>query len=388
MFTQRWRLLRVFGIPISLDLSWLIILALFTWTLTAEFSHTLPNYAPWVYWGMGLVTALGFFVCVLLHELGHAVVARSTGMPIRGITLFLFGGVAELGDEPRTAGGEFVMAIAGPVVSAFLAGICYLLAQTGADAGWPPLLNLCLSYLAWVNIAVLGFNLIPAFPLDGGRVFRSIVWAISGNLRRATFWASLFGQGFAWLLMAWALFNLFSGDLIQAIWLGLIGMFLNNAARMSYRQVVIREALQGEPVSRFMNREPIVVPPTLDLRHWVEDYVYRFHRKAFPVAADGHVSGYINTNALQRIPRDEWETHTVGEVMRHDLRPLAITPNTDTMEALGRMQRTGASRLLVLDGDQLVGIISLKDLLRFLHLKLELRDSGEDEEQQVHSDQR
>jgi CBS domain-containing protein len=216
------------------------------------------------------------------------------------------------------------------------------------------------------------FNLIPAFPLDGGRVLRSILWGASGNLRRATRWAAGIGQGFAWLLIAFGIIQFFADNFIGGIWLGLIGLFLKHAAESGYQQVLIREALQGEPVRRFMNPEPVVVPPSLDLRHWVDDYVYRYHRKLFPVASNGHLEGVISTQALAQIPREEWPLHTIAEVMRHDLGPASISPDADALEALSRMQRTGMSRLLVTDGDQLVGIVSLKDLLRFLNQKIEL----------------
>src|SRR5205823_5910591 len=171
------------------------------------------------------------------------------------------------------------------------------------------------------------------------------------------------------------------GQFIGGLWLGLIGLFLNNAARSSFQQVLIRQAFAGEPVRQFMNPEPLVVPPSLDLRHWVEDYVYRHHRKAFPVASDGRLEGFISTRVLANYPRAEWEQHTVGEVMRHDVEAISIAPEADALEALAKMQRTGSSRLLVTDGDRLVGIVSLKDLLPFLELKMELEgfdgDSGE-----------
>ena len=384
MFGNRMRLFRLLGIPISVDLSWLIILALVTWSLAQVFRERLmPEFYPQVvstipassYWIMGLIGALAFFVCVVLHELGHAIVARSLGMPIRGITLFLFGGVAELGDEPVSAGVEFLMAIAGPAVSLILAIVLAVLAWVGYNGGWAPEVVLVLGYLSFINGLVLLFNLIPAFPLDGGRVLRSILWAVTGRLRPATHWASVLGQGFAWLLIALGIFEFFGGNIIGGIWLGLIGLFLNHAARTSYQQVLIRQALQGEPVRHFMNTQPIVVPSSLDLRHWVEDYVYRYHRKAFPVVADGHLEGVITTQALMQIPRGEWDQHSVGELMRHDVRALTIRPDADAVHALAKMQRTGSSRLLVTDEDRLVGIISLKDLLRFLNLKLELESA-------------
>jgi Zn-dependent protease/CBS domain-containing protein len=308
----------------------------------------------------------------LLHELGHAVVARSRGMPIRGITLFLFGGVAELGDEPVSAGTEFLMAIAGPAVSVVLALVFWALAVVGYRGGWPHPVVVVLGYLAAINGMVLVFNLIPAFPLDGGRVLRSILWGTTGNLRRATYWAALAGQGFAWLLIGWGIFQFFGGNWLGGVWIGLIGMFLNSAAQGSYQQVLIRQALQGEPVRRFMNPNPIVVPPSLDLLHWVEDHVYRYHHRAFPVVSDGRLEGLITTQALAGIPRGEWAAHTVGEVMATDLREITVAPETDAVEAMGKMKRTGSSRLLVTDGDRLLGLVSLKDLLHFLNLKLEL----------------
>jgi len=384
MFTLRWRLFRLMGIPITLDASWLVILALITVNLMQVFPGLMNKYFPDApnlsrsdYAFMSLVAALAFFVCIVLHELGHAVVARKLGMQIKGITLFLFGGVAELGEEPASSKTEFLMAAAGPAVSVVLAIVFGLLWWIGLRFGAPAPLIVAVGYLGVINAAVLLFNLIPAFPLDGGRVLRSIFWGATGDLRRATYWAALIGQGFAWLLIANAVYQFFIEQSFSGIWTGLIGLFLNNAARSSYQQVLVRQALEGEPVSRFMNQQPIVVSPGLDLRSWVEDYVYRYHRKAFPVSSNGHVEGFITTQALSEIPREEWPQHTVGELMNPDLKAITIAPDADALKALGKMQQTGSSRLLVMDGDKLVGIVSLKDLLRFLHLKIELGDTEE-----------
>jgi Zn-dependent protease/CBS domain-containing protein len=380
MFGTRWRLFRLLGIPISLDASWLIIIALLTLSLAGGFPRLLEEYFPgtaqgvpeFEYWLMGLITALAFFGCILLHELGHAVVARARGMPIRGITLFLFGGVAELGSEPLTPGTEFLMAIAGPLVSVVLAVIFGLVASVGLASDWPHPIVIVLGYLAVINGLVVLFNLLPAFPLDGGRVLRSLLWWATGSLRSATYWASLSGQGLAWFLIASGIFQFFAGNWLGGIWTGLIGLFLNSAAQSSYQQVLIRQALQGERVSRFMNPDPIVVGPALDLRHWVDDFVYRHHHRAFPVVTEGRLQGLITTQALSNIPRESWGKHTVGELMETDLDDMAIGPDVDAMEALERMQRIGASRLLVIDGARLLGLVSLKDLLRFLNLKLEV----------------
>jgi len=380
MFGARWRLFRLLGIPVSMDASWLIILALLTLSfangfpdlLHRVFPGTRLSLTPYEYWIMGLVTALSFFACILLHELGHAVVARSRGMPIQGITLFLFGGVAELGDEPVSAKTEFLMAITGPAVTVVLAIVFWILAVVGYNGGWPHPIVIVLGFLAAINALVLVFNMVPAFPLDGGRVLRSILWGVTGDLRRATRWAAAAGQGFAWFLIAWGFLQLFSGNWLNGIWIGLIGLFLNSAARGAYQQVLIKQMLQGEPVRRFMNTEPITVPPTLDLRHLVEGYVYRYHRKTFPVVTDGRLEGCIETQALSQIPQSEWGQHSVGEVMRRDLKPITVGPDADAVEALSKMQRGQVSRLLVTDGERLVGIVSLKDLLRFLSLKMEL----------------
>jgi Zn-dependent protease/CBS domain-containing protein len=371
MFNHRWRLFRLLGVPISLDASWLIILFLLSWTLITVFAQEVPGLATIDYTVMGVGAALAFFVCIVLHELGHALVARAVGIPMRGITLFLFGGVAEMEDEPPSAGSEFLMAIAGPAVSAVLTLIFWLWSGVTEN----PALGSPLSYLARINLAVLIFNMVPAFPLDGGRVLRSGLWAVLGSLRRATYWAALFGQGFAWLLIGLGILELFSGLVFPGIWLCLIGIFLNKAARGSYQQILLRQALKGEPVSKFMNPAPIVVPPELDLRHLVEDYVYQFHRKMYPVTSNGHLAGVVTTRALADFPRQEWDKHTVAEVMQSDLDPISIAPSADALQALGAMQRTGSSRLLVMEGDKLLGIVSLKDLLRFLDLKIELENS-------------
>jgi Zn-dependent protease/CBS domain-containing protein len=392
MFGTRWRLFRLLGIPIAVDASWLVILVLMTMSYASlfprqleqmfpEVHQTLPAYKTWI---MGLVTTLMFFACIVLHELGHAVVARARGMRIRGITLFLFGGVAEITDEPPSALTEFLMAIGGPVVSLVLGAVFLLLAWAGITFGWPSAVILVLGTLGFINFSVLVFNLVPGFPLDGGRIFRSILWGISGNLRQATYWATLVGQVFSWLLIAWGIMVVFSGpgNWVGGLFLVLIGMFLNNAARSSYQQVLIREVLKGEAVQRFMNAVPISVPPSLDLRRWVDEYVYRYHRKLFPVVDEGRLVGTIGVRALQDLPQEEWQHHTVGELMRRDLRPLTVRPQADALAALGQMQRTGLSRLLVSEGDHLIGIIALKDLLQFLNLKLQLEaEAGQDRDE-------
>jgi Zn-dependent protease/CBS domain-containing protein len=376
MFASRWRLLRLLGIPVFVDVSWLIILTLLTWTFTNVFRDAVADLTMASYWLLGLAMALVFFSCIVLHELGHAVAARATGVPVRGITLFLFGGVMEMEDEPRSAKGEFLIAIAGPLVTLILAlglGITALIVDN--VVAFPPVhavLHSGLLVLVQINVLILVFNMIPAFPLDGGRVFRSILWGVTGDLRRATYWAALLGQGFAWFLIFVGILDFFAGNAFQGLWFAVIGFFLKDAAQGSYQQVLVRQFLKGEPVSHFMTPNPIAVPPTLDLHHWVEDYVYRYDRKAFPVAVDGRLLGFISTEALAPYPRPQWDRHRVGEIMQPDFKTVSVGPRDDALDALAKMQNTGSSRLLVVEGDRLAGIISLKDLLQFLSLKIEL----------------
>jgi len=378
MFTTRLRLFRILGIPINVDLSWFIILLLLTWTLASEYATAVPDLTNVACWSLGLVTALGFFLCIVLHELGHAVVARRVGIPMRGITLFLFGGVAEMAGEPPSPWREFAMAIAGPLVSVALAILFFFLAIAGTVASWADELVTMLDYLWKINLMVLIFNLVPAFPLDGGRVLRSILWGATGNLRRATRWSSRAGQGFAWFLIFLAVTAIMNGQFGTGIWLGLIGLLLNHAAQAGYQQILVQQLLKGEPVRRFMNRNPIVVPPSLRLLDWVEDYVYRFHHKAFPVVVDGQLQGMISTRHLARFPRAEWEMHTVADAMQTKLEDILLSPDADAMQALERMQRRDVDRLLITEEGRLIGLVSLRDLLGFLQLKMELEGDKSD----------
>jgi Zn-dependent protease/CBS domain-containing protein len=377
MFTSRLRLFRLFGVNVYIDASWFLILFLLSWTLAVEFARRIDT-SDAIYWMMGLSAALTFFLCIVLHEMGHAVAAQAFGVRTRSITLFLFGGVAELEGEPPSAWSEFVVAIAGPAVSAVLAAGFFLadVAVSGIPGSLP--WELVLGYLARINLAVLVFNLVPAFPLDGGRVLRAALWGAIGSLRRATAYAAMAGRGFAYVLIGLGVLLFIRGEIIPGVWLALLGMFLANAARASYENVLIRQALENEPVGRFMQRDVIVVPPWVTLHTFVEDYLYRHHRKLFPVVEEGRLLGVIDMQALGRAPREDWGHVTVGEVMQTDLEGCCITPDTDALEALRRMSQAGTSRLLVTQDGQLAGIITQRDLFRFLELKLELEGAEEE----------
>jgi len=355
------------------DWSWTIIAGLIVWSLAAGlFPYHYRNLSSETYWLMGTAGAVGLFLSIIFHEFCHSLVARSFAMPIKGITLFIFGGVAEMADEPPTARAEFYMAVVGPLSSIFIAGVFYLFYLWGKLAGWPVPVNGVTGYLAWVNGLLAGFNLVPAFPLDGGRILRSLLWWGNNNLRWATRISSQIGAGFGIILIILGVLQILRGNFIGGLWWALIGMFLRGAAEMSYQQLLMRKALEGEPVSRFMNRHPVTVPPSLTVKELVEDYIYKYHFKMFPVMAGDQLVGYITTRQVKEVPREEWERETIGHLAAPCSSENTITPDTDATKALARMNQTGSSRLLVIDRGHLVGIVALKDLLNFLSLKVEL----------------
>jgi Zn-dependent protease/CBS domain-containing protein len=375
MFGKRIKLFTLLGFEVRIDWSWIIIAVLVAWSLSAGFfpAH-FKNLTTKAYWLMGIAGAIGLFLSIVVHEFCHSVVARRYGLPMKGITLFLFGGVAEMGDEPANAKVEFRMAVVGPLSSVVIGLICYGVYLMGTHAGWPEPVSGVIGYLAVINWLLAGFNLLPAFPLDGGRVLRSILWASKGNLRWATSLASKIGSGFGFALMAFGVFQLLMGNFIGAIWWFLIGMFLRNAAGSSYQQVVIRKALEGEEVSRFMNKEPVTVTPALTIEELVDDYVYKYHYKMFPVVESGRLVGCITTKEVKDVPREEWRERRVADVAPTCSPLNTIKPDADATKALTLMNQTGSGRLMVVEDGHLQGVITLKDMLKFLTLKVELGD--------------
>jgi Zn-dependent protease len=373
MFGKRVKIFNLLGFEVRLDLSWFFIAAFIAWSLSVGlFPYYYKDLSPLTYWIMGIAGALGLFLGIVIHEFAHSLVARHYGMPMKGITLFIFGGVAEMGDEPPSPKVEFLMAIAGPVTSIILALIFLALAAWAKQADAPLALFGVLRYLGAINGILAVFNLLPAFPLDGGRVLRSILWGLKKDLRWATRVSSKIGYAFAIILIVLGFIQIVQGNFIGGIWWVLIGFFLQNAARMSYQQLLAKQVLQGEPVRRFMKTDPTVVSPSLTIKQLVEDYFYTYHYKMFPVVADGKLQGCISTQQVKSIPREDWASHTVGEFSNSCDRENSIPPDMDALHALEIMSRTNRSRLLITEGDRLVGILSLKDLLQFFALKVEL----------------
>jgi Zn-dependent protease/predicted transcriptional regulator len=373
MFGPSFKLFNLFGFEVKIDLSWIIIAVLVTWSLAAGFfPYLYKNFSPETYWAMGVVGALGLFLSVIFHEFCHSIVARRLGLPMKGITLFIFGGVAEMSDEPPSAKVEFLMAIAGPLSSLFIAGFFYLIYLGTTSAGWPLPVNGVIRYLAYINVLLAVFNIIPAFPLDGGRVLRSILWGIKKDLRWATRISAAVGSIFGILLIVMGVFQFIGGNFIAGLWWFLIGMFIRSAAQSSYQQVLVRNALQGESVRRFMNPNPITAPSSITLEQLVEDYIYKYHYKMFPVVDNGNLAGCISTRQVKEVPREKWGQETVGRLASQCSLDNTISPDTDALKALSMINKTGNSRLLVVEGHKLVGVLTLRDMMQFLSLKVEL----------------
>jgi Zn-dependent protease/predicted transcriptional regulator len=378
MFGRRLTIFKLFGFEVRIDLSWFILAVLITWSLAVGlFPLYLKNLSQSTYWWMGVAGAAGLFVSIIFHELWHSLIARRYGLPMKGITLFIFGGVAEMEDEPPSPRAEFLMAIAGPISSILLGVVFYGIRAAARAAGWPAAVNGVFGYLAWINLILAGFNLLPAFPLDGGRVLRSVLWNWRGELRWATRIASQIGSGFGIVLIILGVLNVLRANFVGGIWMFMIGMFLRNASQLSYRQVLLRNALEGDHVRRFMEVNSVTVPASVSIAQLVEDYIYKYHFKMLPVVDGERLLGCIGTRQVQTIPRNEWGEHRVGELVRACSSENTIAPDADAIRALSVMQRTGNSRLMVVERDRLVGIIALKDMLQFLALKLDLEGDGE-----------
>jgi Zn-dependent protease/CBS domain-containing protein len=376
MFGRSITLFKMFGFAVRVDASWLIIAVLITWSFAdAVFPNAFPGLSPTEYWMMGISGALLLFASIVVHELAHSLVARRSGLQMKGITLFIFGGVAEMSEEPPSAKAEFKMAIAGPLTSVAV-GVAFYVLASGMHGIWPVAVTGMLSYLALINWILAAFNMVPAFPLDGGRVLRSILWHWKGNIWQATRIASSIGSGFGTLMMVYAILPLLHGDMISAVWWFLIGMFLRGAAQGSFQQLVVQRMLAGEPVRRFMNTNPVSVSPAISVEELVEHYIYKYHYKMFPVVTPSNeLLGCITTKEVKAVPRDEWTQTSVQAVMRSFCADDTISPDTDAVKALAQMRKSQNSRLMVVDDGRLVAVLTLKDLLAFLSTKFEM-ESG------------
>lgn len=373
MFGRRITLFKLLGFEVRIDWSWLVLAFLITWSLArGVFPRFYPSLSETTVWIMGGAGALGLFGSIVFHELCHSLVARHYGLPMKGITLFIFGGVAEMEDEPPSAKAELLMALAGPAASVAIGVVFRGLYYGGRAARWPtPAEGVC-GYLFIINFVLAGFNMLPAFPLDGGRVFRSVLWMWKHDLRWATRIASAIGSVFGLLLIFLGILYVIGGNFIGGLWWFLIGLFIRHASQMSFQRLLMRQALEGEPVRRFMRTEPVWAPASITLGQLVQDYMYHYHYKVFPVEKEGKLIGSISTREVKAVPREDWEQQLVVDHTVACSPDNTIEADTDATKALATISRTGNSRLLVTEHGELVGILSLKDLMKFLSLKLDL----------------
>jgi Zn-dependent protease/CBS domain-containing protein len=365
MFGTAWRVARIAGIEIRIDSSWAVIALLITYSMYLRSSVLYPELSGGGAVGLGIGATALFFGSVLVHELAHALVAQARGIRVQDITLFLFGGVTRARVESRGPGDEFLIALVGPLTSGLLAGLFGIVASLGHDVLSAPLAG-TFGYLAWTNLLLAVFNLVPGFPLDGGRLLRAAIWKTTGSLGRATRIASVAGQGVGWLLVAAGVAWLLGGDLAGGIWFAFIGWFLVQAARSSYQELQLQQLLRGVEAEEVMAAALRRIPPELSLQDAVDDYCMRYDHGAFPVEEQGRTIGLLTLRGVRRVPREQWPTHRVRDHMVPLGNQVVVAPEARMDGVLGKLQDSQANRVLVAQDDEVVGIITPTDLTRWL----------------------
>ncbi|MBU1185632.1 MAG: site-2 protease family protein [Acidobacteria bacterium] len=366
-----FRIGKIAGIDIHVDSSWFIIFVLFSWMLaTTYFPGSFPGAGPIIYWLLGLVTSLLVFVSVLIHELAHSLVAIKQGEKVDRITLFILGGVAQITDEPKEPLSEFVMAVVGPLTSFILASFFFMLSLLffGVSAA----LRSALIYLAIINTVLGLFNLIPGFPMDGGRVLRSILWSMTGDLRRATRIASLSGQAFSFLLVFLGILEVLRGSL-SGLWLIFVGWFLQNAAVRGYRQVVMKTQLRGTKARDLMVEHFTVVDGGITVQILVDHFILKKKERIFLVGGEDYLRGIVCTDDVKKVPKMQRGETFVQDIMTPRDRLEFVGPDEDGEAILRKLAARDVNLIPVMDEEKLIGVICQSDLLRYIQLKNELK---------------
>lgn len=380
----------IFDIQIKIDWSWLLIFILITWNLAFVFGQFHSDWGITIRWSMAFVASLLFFASVLAHELAHSLMAQAQGVKVRSITLFLFGGVSNIQRHPPSPKAEFLITVVGPATSLGLGVLLTLLSGTGiesqavAGSGSAAILGqlspmaTLLVWLGSINIVLALFNMIPGFPLDGGRVLRSILWAVLDDLRRATRWASWVGQAIAWILIAMGISMVFGikvpflgTGLVGGIWLAFIGWFLNMASVQSYQQIVVHDILEGVPVREMMRPEPPTVTPACSISELVNTHIMRTDDHAFPVMQDSQLAGMITLEDVRQVPRAEWDTTMVGQSMTRMNDLTLVKANEDAADTLMKLTRRDVRQLPVMENGKLAGLLRRRDIIKWLQLQSE-----------------
>jgi len=371
--TGSLRLGKVFGIDISVHISWFIVLVLLTWSLANSwFPQFSADWPTSTYWIVAFISALLLFTCVLIHELAHALVARAHGLRVKGITLFVFGGIAHIDEEIKRPGVEFQIAIAGPLASFLLAGAAFLLALPLRGSSTPGMAILV--YLAVTNLLLGIFNLIPGYPLDGGRVLHSIIWKVTGNLQRSIRLAALVGQGWGYLFILLGLTEFFIGNAVGGLWIAFIGWFLLSAAHTTSRQVVAQSVLQGVSVAQVMNSQPVVVPANISLQKLVDEYFLPLSIRAAPVTQGEYLTGLISLSDIGRVERERWSSTPVGHVMRPTEQTYMANPEQPLQDVFQQMVARDINQVPVTQDGRLVGLLNRESIMRYLDIRQRLHE--------------
>ncbi|MCC7201671.1 MAG: site-2 protease family protein [Nitrospirae bacterium] len=376
MLTAGFKLFRVLGIPIYVNYTWFIVFSLVVYTLAVSyFPYLGPYYEPWIRWMMAFIAAIILFSSILLHELSHSYVAQKQGIRIKSITLFVFGGIAQMVGESRTPSGEIKIAAAGPALSLFISGIFWTIVFVfKRDMATSPVLAISY-FLAYTNMMLAVFNLIPGFPLDGGRMLRAFIWKRTNNLNRATLITSRIGKGFAILLIVGGLWDLLNGVFISGLWLIFVGMFLQQAADEGYRQTLLHRTLSSVRIRNIMVSPAISVNDNMTIDHIVNNFFFRYRFNSFPVVSGEELAGIISIHDIKVVEKEKWPYTIVRDVMFKDISAFTISPESGALEALDKMIDTHRGRLVVLEDRRIAGMISQRDIMQMLKLKADLGNS-------------
>ena len=364
-------LFKIADVQIAIDYSWLVIFALVFWSLAVGYFPALHPGYPWTeYWTIGLVGTILFFASVVVHEMSHAVVANHLGDPVHRISLFIFGGMAHMGSEPKTAQHELKIAAAGPITSIVLGLLFRAVASLPTLSASAPMWASVFEYLGFINIALALFNLLPGFPLDGGRILRAALWARWGDFRQATASAADWGRGIAWGLIGLGALEIFTGSLVGGMWLIFIALFLRGAATSSYQNVLVERVLSGAKVADLMVLDPTTVRPDLTIAEAIDLFMHHAYG-GYPVVADGKVEGLLSLGDVRKCPPLERTQRTVRECMRVADRSIEVAPSATASQALRQMALSESGRLLVMDGERLAGLLTRSGLTRYIVLRSE-----------------
>jgi len=364
---------KVFGIQFRLHYTWFIIFVFLIVSLSWQFFPVYyPGWSPWIYWVIGVIATILFFTSLVAHELAHSLVGRVNDIPIKSITLFIFGGVAQMTREATKASAELKMAAAGPACSLAIGGMFGLLWMLTRGVIEP--VAAMAYWLAQINVILAVFNLIPGFPLDGGRVFRSLMWHFSGNYQRSTRIATRVGQGVGYTFILGGILIMFLlNEWLGGVWLAFIGWFLQNAASISYRQTQWREALRGFTASQVMTSDYIVVPPNVTVDQLVQRYVLPTGQRFFPVADEGRFMGILTLHNIKSVSQSDWDMTQIEEIMLPVDQLKVASPEQDALSVVEQMGESGINQMPVVNEGRVIGLVTRDNLVRFLRTRAELR---------------